>query len=1020
MKQDNINNEEKNQINFIKEQSPKIINQNIINDKINEKETTMSSIKNMFNLNNENNNFINNNHFNNSFYESSEKSNQDKIFNSLLPRTFSNNQLNKEQHYIKNNFPSKANVCKGNPKLNNKYIIPNSSPIFQYYASNQTDNFLNAGTGQGQGQMQGQDSGSSIENTNSLGYLGSRDSPHSTGFNYSPSQIFNKKGNINSGFEKVRSETNIGIPFSIDSENDEDKMKNLDYKSPLDELYTIEFDDENFDVNFAEDKNAIVNKINEKKKNKKNQNDNIDNLNNIINIETNNNLCINDDNNKNNNININNDACIEIENNSKNQEKGINNKNNSSNLPIKKAMEKLRKKKIQESDGALSEKTNDNVKNNNNIDNNNKDIKINTEKNDNNQRKILTKSEEGKINDLNQKISKDFKIKFNNDLGKMDDEHYFKNNNNNEINNKNNNNKIIDNSPINSENKNELKFENNIINKLNFDENQFGNNIQIGKAQIQSLNDDIDFYTNNNEFNNNRILYNNNIFNNNYINAFPNNNFNNYFLNGNNFNYNINNGFNSNYNNSNNFLQPNYFMNNNNNQNFYNPQNINNMMNQPLNSIDNNNNNNNFFNNNFNYKMPPQLEQNNFDNINNNIPNYNQFLQNSGNINIQNNYYMYNNQDNFNNNNNNNKIPINNINENKQMQENVNEKKNKKRKKKSKRLDPSSYMNKPLSYIAEKFSIMAKDQGASRYLQQLLDNNPKEITEVLFVPLCKNALKLINDPFGNYLIQKIITYFNQDQLLKFLTIISPSFYEISCNPHGTRVLQKMIGHLSSPMIKNYFFELVKPIVTPLLKDLNGTYIVQKFATQNLIDYGLKINAIIIENSSELCTHRHGCCVIQKYLETRDKTMIPELVDKLIEDCLLLIIDQFGNYVIQTILLMGDKKYGNILAEKISSNIVFYAKHKYSSNVVEKCFDYCDGIYLKNLINSVQKKENLIKLILDEHGNYVVQKVLSLSNLKKQKSMLTIIKSVFDKLKTLPYGVRVINRIVNTYPIINNC
>ena len=118
--------------------------------------------------------------------------------------------------------------------------------------------------------------------------------------------------------------------------------------------------------------------------------------------------------------------------------------------------------------------------------------------------------------------------------------------------------------------------------------------------------------------------------------------------------------------------------------------------------------------------------------------------------------------------------------------------------------------------------------------------------------------------------------------------------------------------------------------------------------------------------------------------------------------------------------MGDNNLGNKIAEKITSNVVFYAKHKYSSNVVEKCFDHCDGIYLKNLMNNVQKKENLVKLILDEHGNYVVQKVLSLSTSKKQKAMLSIIKSLFDKLKNLPYGERVINRIVSTYPFINNC
>ena len=37
-------------------------------------------------------------------------------------------------------------------------------------------------------------------------------------------------------------------------------------------------------------------------------------------------------------------------------------------------------------------------------------------------------------------------------------------------------------------------------------------------------------------------------------------------------------------------------------------------------------------------------------------------------------------------------------------------------------------------------------------------------------------------------------------------------------------------------------------------------------------------------------------------------MIPRLLDILIKNCLLLIVDQFGNYVIQTILLMVIKRY----------------------------------------------------------------------------------------------------------------
>jgi hypothetical protein len=976
--------ENKNTSKFPQNETQKnITNQTSCRDNI-DKNSTMMSIKNMFNLNNENNKSkISKNTFNNSFYKSSQESNKEDFqnnFGSYIPRTLSNQQLKNEKYLNNKNFPSKANVCKGNPNSFKNYIPPNSSPIFQYYASSQ-------GTGQ--------DLGSSLENGNSLGYLGGRDSPQSIGFNYSPSQIFNNNSHGNgsgSGYLKLRSDKNMGNGFSIDSENDEDKFKNLDFKLPLDDLCTIEFDDGNFNVNFAEDKETIVNKLNEIK-NKKNNNDkkNIDN----ININSVNNINRNEGIGK--DANSYNDTYIDF--------KNINNGENSSNLPIKSVMEKLRMMKSRETEEELDDK-------NKNQTNNENDNIISKKSSDS--QGLLNKGIEGDNYDINQNLSHDFKMRFETELDKTDDNHSFED--------KSKSNSILNDKKINeNENKNEEKEninfykdgnlnektdDNQLMNNQNININKFNNFTNQDKTEIRSneINQEL------NNTNNNNINFNNN----------PNSNFNNNIMNNNNYlyyhNFNKNKTFNNKYNNIISQSPLDYYMNNNQMYYYNKPQNMNPiMMNHPFNII---NNNNNAFKNNFNTynnnncQFPPGMTtQFNFDNMSNN-PIYNNYFQSSGNINIQNNYFMYKNQDNLNNKSQDNTSK-------KNEKNTSNEKPKKKKKRKQKRLDTSSFINKPLSYFADNIIVCAKDQGASRYLQQLLDNNPKEIADFLFTPLSKNALKLINDPFGNYLLQKIITYLNQDQLLKILTIISPSFYEISCNSHGTRVLQKLIGYLQSPTIKNNFYELVKPIVVPLLKDINGTYIVQKFATQNLNDYGAKINAIIIENSSDLCTHRHGCCVIQKYLETRDQSMLPALIDKLIEDSLLLIIDQFGNYVIQTILLMGDKKYGNKLAEKISSNIVFYAKHKYSSNVVEKCFDYCDGIYLKNLINNVQMKENLINLMLDEHGNYVVQKVLSLCNLKKQKAMLSIIKTIFDKLKNLPYGERIINRIVSTYLFIND-
>ena len=75
------------------------------------------------------------------------------------------------------------------------------------------------------------------------------------------------------------------------------------------------------------------------------------------------------------------------------------------------------------------------------------------------------------------------------------------------------------------------------------------------------------------------------------------------------------------------------------------------------------------------------------------------------------------------------------------------------------------------------------------------------------------------------------------------------------------MLQKFIDYSKTPKVVNSFYNLLKPLITPLLKELKGTFIVQKFA-KIYPNYGNEINEIIIQNSPDLSTYRHGCCVIQ--------------------------------------------------------------------------------------------------------------------------------------------------------------
>ena len=338
----------------------------------------------------------------------------------------------------------------------------------------------------------------------------------------------------------------------------------------------------------------------------------------------------------------------------------------------------------------------------------------------------------------------------------------------------------------------------------------------------------------------------------------------------------------------------------------------------------------------------------------------------------------------------------------------------KKQYQKIKRIEPSTYIDVPLDKLIPNIHSLGTDQGGCRYLQKIIETNPADSVTLLYKPLLNYLHTLSNDAFGNYLIQKLILYLTPSQLSEVISLYNINIYDIGTNPHGTRVLQNLINHLSTDELKEKFFQSLKPMIVPLLKDLNGTHIVQKFAN-DYPKYSPDIDNIIIENCSELASNRHGCCVIQHYFKQYKGDLLEKLINKIINDTLILIPNQFGNYVMQSILAMNNVKYGNAITSKIAGNISYYAKHKYSSNVVEKCFDHCDDKHKNELISNLNKPDVIKDLLLDEHGNYIIQKALMCCDAETQKTILEIIIPLIDQLKGLAFGERIINRLYKSYP-----
>ena len=538
--------------------------------------------------------------------------------------------------------------------------------------------------------------------------------------------------------------------------------------------------------------------------------------------------------------------------------------------------------------------------------------------------------------------------------------------------------------------------QNNLINKNNYIEykNLINNNFQINNPNYMSQNNIINNKGFNNLYNSNNIYnynqQNDNIFNNNSNNI----NYSNY----NNNNRNINNIYqqkNSYQNKAQRKKQEksNYYQNNNNEQNkniqnniYYimnnqsnNFTNLNNNINQNKRNI---NNNNNYYNNQF---IPNDI---NYYSNSKNVSFYNNNNQNPNNFQIINGIPYLNNSNNINN--------INNLN----RKGGINN---------QKRPNLNLLSNEDLSKQAH---IFAKNQNGCRYLQKRVENN-KELVPTLFFPnVLGHFQELSNDQFGNYYIKIIIKYLSNEMIHRLISLMYPSFLKIGTNQYGTKVLQYLIEFLNNEENLVLFIERILPYVVTFTKDLNGIHIIVKLLlikskhTQKILNeiyYNIEYISITREGSN---------FIIKKLLDIIDEQNLKILFNCINQKLNLIIVDQFGNYLIQNIILKYDLTFNYHIIENIIKNLVYFSNQKFSSNVVEKCFE----TEMKGkVIDEILKNNNFELMLLNDYGNYVIQKALNKADKNKQLLLLKALVPLVDKLQKKPFGQKLLQKLIISYP-----
>ncbi|MQM11780.1 hypothetical protein Taro_044693 [Colocasia esculenta] len=121
---------------------------------------------------------------------------------------------------------------------------------------------------------------------------------------------------------------------------------------------------------------------------------------------------------------------------------------------------------------------------------------------------------------------------------------------------------------------------------------------------------------------------------------------------------------------------------------------------------------------------------------------------------------------------------------------------------------------------------LSKDQTGCRFLQETLKNCTSQDVYKIFIEITSHIVDLTTDPFGNYLLQKLVEVCNEDQkmcIIREITSKPGELIRISCDMHGTRVVQKVIEALKTTEQVSMVVSSLKPGVMPLIKDTNGNH-----------------------------------------------------------------------------------------------------------------------------------------------------------------------------------------------------
>lgn len=263
---------------------------------------------------------------------------------------------------------------------------------------------------------------------------------------------------------------------------------------------------------------------------------------------------------------------------------------------------------------------------------------------------------------------------------------------------------------------------------------------------------------------------------------------------------------------------------------------------------------------------------------------------------------------------------------------------------------------------------LAKSHSGSRFVQQKLDSGDPVFYSIFFNEMKDHVGEMMVDNFAHFAIEKLIALANREQCAVLCRALAPNFTSVACQKHGSFSVQALVDTIADkPDLHRILVDALAPEIVSMMTHTSGHFVVlrllQKFpySVTQFIDQAIQNNCLVVG------TDHHGLRVVKAILTLRRPSELIQLFKHISRLTMKLVSNQYGNYVIQSLLDVGNAGVRTNIKVKMEGKYMRLSKQKFSSNVVEKCLKESSSHWRSIIIRELTAQPGVADLLRDRYG-----------------------------------------------------